>query len=482
MLAKLSKSANAILLLLVIPLLTGAIFLTVIIKPQLSLPLFMLLVLVVAWLVSVFRLQVILMKFIAFTLPFSVEVNLSDSAMIFIPTEILLGIAAMSIVFEVLRTQGFMNSLLSNEVRWAIPLALAYLVFSIPSVMPIVSLKFAIVNLTYIMVFFVLLNHEFKKNQNLLPELVALYSIGLFAVSVYALILYNDYGWNPAVTKGIFRPFYKDHTIFGATSAIIGVFWLIYAGTSGKLSHKLFLYLVAAYFIFLTVMSSSRAATLSLVFILPLWLLLAMKARLRHFVLIAGITVFTGLVFYKQIIETIYRNPYVSRSQNSEWTGNLKSAGNITTDVSNIERLNRWYSGVKMFQEKPLTGYGPGTYQFVYIPFQKKELMNRLTVKNPWDIPENSGGTAHSEYVLALSEMGAFGLVAFLIIIFRMFWISFVKAREHPNRKFIIVAFVTLSTYFFHAFFNNFLNTDKFAFLFWGLAAWLMANYEHVYE
>lgn len=482
MLAKLSKSADAILLLLVIPLLTGAVFFTVISKPQLSLPLFMLLVLGASWLVSVFRLQVILIKFIAFTLPFSVEVNISENAMIFIPTEILLGIAAISIVFEAVRTRGFINSLLSNQVRWVIPLALAYLVFSIPSVMPMVSLKFAIVNLTYILVFFLLLNYEFRRNQKLFPELVALYSIGLFAVSVYSLVQYSDFGWKPAVTKGIFRPFYKDHTIFGATSAIIGVFWLVYAGTRKKLSHKLFLYLVAAYFIFLTVLSSSRAATLSLVFILPLWLLLAVRARFRHLVLLAGVTIFAGLVFHKEIIDTIYRNPYVSRSHYSEWTGNLKSAGNITTDVSNIERLNRWYSGVKMFQERPLTGYGPGTFQFVYIPYQKKELMNRLTVKNPWDIPENSGGTAHSEYVLALSEMGAFGLVAFLIIILRMFWISFVKAREHPNRKFIVVAFVALSTYFFHAFFNNFLNTDKFAFLFWGLAAWLMANYERAYE
>ncbi len=39
-------------------------------------------------------------------------------------------------------------------------------------------------------------------------------------------------------------------------------------------------------------------------------------------------------------------------------------------------------------------------------------------------------------------------------------------------------ALVALSTYFFHALVNNFLTTDKFAFLFWGTAAWLLASYD----
>jgi hypothetical protein len=55
---------------------------------------------------------------------------------------------------------------------------------------------------------------------------------------------------------------------------------------------------------------------------------------------------------------------------------------------------------------------------------------------------------------------------------------SFRKSGDHPQRKNIIIAFAVLSTYLFHGAFNNFLNTDKLAFLFWGFAAWLVANYE----
>lgn len=482
MLAKPDKPVHVIFLLLVIPAFTGLLFYTVLSRSVLSAPFFLLLGLITAWFISLFNWQVPLLKIIAFTLPFSMEVNVSGNVMMFLPSEILVGIAAMSILFEFIRKPHYIREFMSREARWVFPLALSYVIFAIPSALPVVSLKSAIVNLTYILVFFFMLSHLLRIHRDLFPQLMISYSTGLIAVSILGLIRYHGYDWNPAVAKGIFQPFYNDHTIFGATAAMAGIFWLVYAGKQERAASRLFMYLVAASLIFLTALSTSRAATISLAFMVPVWLFLHFRLRLRHLVVLAGAIIFVGFIFHKQIIENIYRNPYVSRSHHSEWTGNLKSAGNITTDVSNVERLNRWYSGIKMFLEKPLTGFGPGTYQFVYIPYQKKELMNRLTVKNPWNIPENSGGTAHSEYILALSEMGVLGFLAFILVFMRLFWIAFAKAREHPAREHIVVAFVALSTYFFHAFFNNFLTTDKFAFLFWGLISWLMATYERAYE
>jgi hypothetical protein len=65
-----------------------------------------------------------------------------------------------------------------------------------------------------------------------------------------------------------------------------------------------------------------------------------------------------------------------------------------------------------------------------------------------------------------------------LLLFGRWFWIALEKAYTHPQRKNILIAFAVLSSYLFHGAFNNFLNTDKFAFLFWGFAAWMVANYE----
>ena len=39
--------------------------------------------------------------------------------------------------------------------------------------------------------------------------------------------------------------------------------------------------------------------------------------------------------------------------------------------LSNLERINRWQSAFRLFKERPILGWGPGAYQFVYAPYQK---------------------------------------------------------------------------------------------------------------
>jgi O-antigen ligase len=225
-------------------------------------------------------------------------------------------------------------------------------------------------------------------------------------------------------------------------------------------------------------LSFSRAAFLSFVFFVLVWMALQIRVRVKHIALAALLGVALTGVYQQQLLRHLYSNKLISRDPSLSYMERIESSGNISTDISNLERLNRWYSGLKMAAERPLTGFGPGTYQFEYIPYQHPKLMNRLTVKNPWHIPENSGGTAHSEYILALSELGFPGLLALLLLLVRWVWIAFEKARAHPQRKNILIAFAVMSTYLFHGAFNNFLTTDKFAFLFWGFAAWMVANYE----
>ncbi|MBK9759833.1 MAG: O-antigen ligase family protein [Flavobacteriales bacterium] len=51
----------------------------------------------------------------------------------------------------------------------------------------------------------------------------------------------------------------------------------------------------------------------------------------------------------------------------------VSSIGNISSDASNLERFNRWNCALRMFELKPFTGWGPGTYMFQYAPFQAAE-------------------------------------------------------------------------------------------------------------
>src|SRR5690625_5696182 len=46
-----------------------------------------------------------------------------------------------------------------------------------------------------------------------------------------------------------------------------------------------------------------------------------------------------------------------------DYVEHLESISNVSTDASNLERINRWNSAVAMWQERPFVGWGPGTYQ-----------------------------------------------------------------------------------------------------------------------
>lgn len=420
--------------------------------------------------------QAIIMLSVAFLLPFSVKVPLAFSAMLRVPTEPLIALAALLMLAEAFRSRArFRDIFFKKELLWLAPLLLAFLLSTPFSEMLVVSLKFTAVNVLYILVFFVLMMRLSERQPDLFPRMLLFYGMGLLAVWLWSVYQYWQYGWNPVVMRGIFKPFFNDHTIFGASAALLAAFWLGMARMRHPKKIKIIYFLMGLTFVGLVVFSTSRAAFLSLFFCLFVMLLLKLKPL--HIAALLLVAVAAVLVFQQPLVNRLQRMEASSSDHDVSLQERTLSAANISTDVSNLERMNRWLSAWRMFRERPLTGFGPGTYQFTYIPYQDPALMNRLTVTDHHDVPEGSGGTAHNEYLLAMSEMGIMGLLGWLVLIGRWVFVAFSTRKTHPHRMEIVVAFAALATYLFHAMFNNFLTTDKFAFLFWGSAAWMMAKH-----
>ncbi len=422
--------------------------------------------------------QIIIMLALAFLLPFSVEAPLAFGAMLRVPTEPLIATAALLMLADAFRSRAKLRDIIFNkELLWLTPLLLAFLVSTPFSEMVTVSLKFTTVNILYLLVFFVLMMRLSERQPDLFPRMLLFYGMGMLVVMLWGVYQYWQYGWNPVVMRGVFRPFYNDHTIFGASAALLAAFWLGMARMRHPQKTKIIYFLMGLTFVGLVVFSTSRAAFLSLFFCLFVMMLLKLQLKPLNIAVLLLIAVAAVLVFQQPLINRLQQLEVSSSDHDTSLPERTLSAANISTDVSNLERMNRWLSAWRMFKEKPLTGFGPGTYQFTYIPYQDPALMNRLTVTDPYNVPEGSGGTAHNEYLLAMSEMGIMGLLGWLVLIGRWVFVAFSTRKSHPHRTEIVVAFVALSTYLFHAMFNNFLTTDKFAFLFWGTAAWMIANY-----
>ncbi|MCL4857353.1 MAG: O-antigen ligase family protein, partial [Flavobacteriales bacterium] len=153
-------------------------------------------------------------------------------------------------------------------------------------------------------------------------------------------------------------------------------------------------------------------------------------------------------------------------------TEHVQSISNVSSDASNKERINRWNSAFRMFQERPFFGWGPGTYVFQYAPFQSS--------KDKTIISTNVGnnGNAHSEYIGPLAESGLFGTLSVLFLFGMVFYKGSNLYHELPKGKIKTVVLCTLLglfTYVVHGFLNNYLDTDKLSVPFWGFIALIVA-------
>lgn len=440
------------------------------------LPVLAILSFLVAWAIKRLRLESPLMLLLAFILPLSVPLPFVLDSTLRLPSEPIVAVAAILCVLHLLGQRPVTSSPIFGELSWVLPLIAIFSVTTLISEMPFVSFKFAGVNVMYILAFYLLGIQLSRDDPGLFPRMMMAHGAGFVLVTAWALVQYAAWDWNPVVMRGIFRPFYNDHTIFGAAAALMAVFWAA-TGLGGKEnSYRFWHWLLSAFFLAAVVFSTSRAAFLSLLFALLIYL--AFRFRPRPVVLVIAGLSFMGALWHGQslIRERIQQVEALSYDSEAGWMDRQVSVANVSTDVSNLERLNRWRAAWQMFRERPLTGFGPGTYQFQYIPYQDPALANRLTVTDPHNVPEGSGGTAHSEYFLALSEMGIFGLLAWLLLPLRWLWLAFRHGRRKDTSHQVMVAILALSTYFFHAAVNNFLTTDQFAFLFWGAGGWLVAG------
>ena len=160
-----------------------------------------------------------------------------------------------------------------------------------------------------------------------------------------------------------------------------------------------------------------------------------------------------------------------SQDASGNLTEQLQSISNISTDASNVERLNRWNSAFGMIRERPLVGWGPGTYQFVYAPFQKSQFKTIITTDF------GDGGNAHSEYIGPCAETGFPGLLTVLALVFVSLFTgirTYNHSHDKTNRLLALMMTLALVTYFVHGFLNNFLDTDKLSLPFWGAFAVIM--------
>ncbi|OFX29105.1 MAG: hypothetical protein A2X08_01330 [Bacteroidetes bacterium GWA2_32_17] len=424
-------------------------------------------------LIAIFALDKLLLGIVLLTplsLPLYELVHGLDFNM-FLPTEPLLFGLLIIFILKLIIDKSFDKKNLYHPLSIIIAINLLWiLITSLTSTMPIVSIKFFLSRLWFVVGFYFFAIQLFKNKKNI-GTYFWLYTFSLLIVVVYALIRQAHYGFfDQEAANFAVSPLYNDHTAYGAAltmiiPVMIGLLFL----KQYSFKQRIAAFIVLSVLFVALIFSYTRAAWLSLFAATIVFVVIVLKIKFRTFILLSVGTVVLLLLFWTQIYMKLEKNRQDTSSNFSE---QLQSITNVSTDASNLERLNRWDCAIRMFKEKPIFGWGPGTYMFKYAPFQ---LSYERTI-----ISTNSGdlGNAHSEYLGPLSESGILGTLTFLAVVIASIYYAMRVYRKTKDKNVkIIVLSVTIGliTYYTHGILNNFLDTDKLSALFWGYTAIIVA-------
>ena len=410
--------------------------------------------------------------FIVFATPLSI--NLEQLAIggigISLPTEPLMVAIMFLFILKLALERNVVDARVwRHPITWVIIAQLIWMAFCIlPSSLPLVSVKYLTARLWFVCTMYFIATRLFEDTRNM-HRFFWLYMSGLVLVIAYALVRHAGLRFEEEPAHWVMEPYFKDHTSYGAIIAFFFPF-AFSALTIREYSSLrrgvaiLFFFIITAGLVF----SYTRAAWVGIVGALGVFCV--MKLRVPAWT-VGALALVLGCIYLAnrdQITIALERNQDQS---SNDFAKHITSAGNISTDASNLERINKWHSALRMFEERPMMGWGPGTFMFQYAPFQA--AADRTIISSNFGLI----GNAHSEFLGPLAEQGIMGMALVIMLVTVSCWTGvrlWTRMPSGTDKHLVGAAFFGLVTYYIHGTMNNFLDLDKASVPFWGFTAMLV--------
>ena len=408
-----------------------------------------------------------LMYLMAFVTPLSVELNNEKFQLgISLPSEFLMIALTLLFLCRILYDMKMERKLALHPVSVAVYVYLLWMfVTCITSEHPIVSFKFWASKLWFITSCYFMAIQLIKNDLKNAVKFFDCYMAGLVIVVIYTTIHHATRGFTEVAGHWVMSPFYNDHTAYGAVLAFFMPIVLAFFFQTESKAKKVFYGICGMILLLGLFLSYCRAAWISVIVMVAVWVVMKLKIKFSWLVM-AGLLL--GSVFYFYADDIFYRMGRNSQDTSGNLTEHIQSMSNISTDASNVERLNRWTAALGMIQDRPVMGWGPGTYQFEYAPYQKSRYQTIISTDF------GNGGNAHSEYLGPCAETGIVGLLTVLALLVTSLYSgirAYSRATDKLSRYLALCMTLALVGYFIHGFLNNFLDTDKLSLPFWAAFA-----------
>lgn len=424
---------------------------------MLAIPAFLIISLIV---ISIIKTVDLLYQTLFFVTPLSIPFLFSGGFEISLPSEGMLLFMIPIIGLKIITGLKIDVKILLHPISIVLALDVIWsFIASLLSEDIVVSTKRTVLKLIFFIVYVLFLSQYFKKEKQA-SSLYNLYLVGMVIPILFTLYQHSIMGFTQPTSIYVSKPFYLDHTIYAACLAFLIPFAGLKVFEKGISAQVRFIYIVALIGLLTSVMLSySRAAWISLIAAAIFLILIKIGLRFWHLLIILCCTTFVFVYNFESTYEQLQENEV---KYNDDVSQHIVSVTNLQNDASNLERINRWVCALRMFEEKPIVGFGPGTYQFYYDRYQTPEFMTRISTHN------GDKGNAHSEYITLLAENGIIGFLLFTSTILLSLYTALKIIKRTINNKtrlVVLASILGLITFYVHGLFNTFSDFDKMSIL-----------------
>jgi O-antigen ligase len=399
-----------------------------------------------------------------FVLPFSTEFNITPSLGIDFPDELFMILLTGLVLIKIIHEPKWFPVNLYKEPLFLLLLFIMVWVFisACYANHPLISFKFFLARIWYIIPF-VLLPQIILQSQNHIKKVTLLLLIPILFIVIQTLLRHASYGFSFVDIKKTVHPFFRNHVNYSSmlvcllAPAIALRFLTDKADKNRKwITLAILIGLIGLFF------SYSRGAWVALVVGIIFAFLMHRNWVKKIIVLAIAIIIFVGswliadyryMRFAPDHDRTIFHTDF---SEHMAATIHLK-------DVSNAERFYRWVAGMRMFVERPVTGFGPNNFYPSYRPYT-------LNAFETWvsDNPEHS--SIHNYFLLTLAEQGIPGLFLLMLLWLGMlFQLQYLynKLQNQFYRIISITVGAILAMILSINLMSDMIETDKIGSLFW---------------
>jgi O-antigen ligase len=230
---------------------------------------------------------------------------------------------------------------------------------------------------------------------------------------IYILWAHGQSGYSFDSVNAAVQPFFRNHVNYAAL--LVCLFPLAVVLFILQPRYRFIILLVLMAWIPALVFSYSRgawvAAGVGVITVMAIrWRALTAAA----FLSVAGV-VFLLVFFLRDNRYLDYRPDFERTIYHQAFREHLQATYRLT-DLSTAERFHRWIAGTRMVGEAPFFGHGPNRFYPVYRPYTVNAFRTYVS-----DNPERS--TVHNYFLLLAVEQGFPGLLLFLLVLARMFWL-----------------------------------------------------------